>query len=205
MSAPPDRPRVPAVVLAILGACGGCLLVTVILGVVVVNLAMKSAPVALIRAKVLRDQKRYPESEAMLLQALKHSPRSPILLNDLAWTYYLDHKYAEGEPYAVRAVAARPNGRNLDTLAHIHLGMKRYDAAEKEFTHVLRLRPDSAASLAGLGEVYEAEGRRDKALAEYQKAANIDPSIEGLQGRIRRLEPAGPKGKATTPEKSAAE
>lgn len=189
------RPGVPTYIVAILATCGGCLLVSIVSVALLVNAAINTAPALLGRASVLQAQKRYREAEALLLTAVRKSPNDADVLNNLAWTYYLDGKFSEGEPYAVRAIAINSSPSNIDTIAHIHLGLKRYDAAEKEFNKALGLNPNIAESRDGLGQVYEHRGKFDKALVEYRKAVAANPSIDGTQARIDRLVLAGHGGK----------
>lgn len=192
MSYGAPKPGLPTYLVGILATCGGCLLVVIVLGALLTMAAIKSTPGVMARAGMLEGEKRYGEAEVLLRQALRSSPNDAMVLNDLAWLLYLEGKYAEGEPFAQRAVAQEGNSYNVDTLAHLHLGLKKYAAAEKEFKSALALA-DSAESHDGLGQVYEHLGKSDKALAEYRKAVAVKPDIEGTPQRIQRLEAATQK------------
>jgi tetratricopeptide (TPR) repeat protein len=191
MNSGSPRPAVSTPVIAILATCGGCLLITIVAIGLAVNAAVNSAPFLEMRSTTLRTQKRYGEAEALLVTSARKWPNNSRILNNLAWTYYLDGKYSEGEPYARHAVELDGNPNNVDTLAHIDLGLKRYDAAEKEFKSALKAGGNSAESHDGLGQVYERLGRYDKALNEYKSAVDLAPNTEGTQARIDRLKASG--------------
>jgi tetratricopeptide (TPR) repeat protein len=140
------------------------------------------------RAESLREQGRYAEAEAIMRDAAQKAPNNPLILNNLAWVYYLDGQYAMGEPYARRAVALSPNPSYIDTLAHIDLGLQHLDAAEQEFKSVLRVSPKLAESLDGLGQVYERRKKYEQALLQYRKALDANPNIKGTKSRITRIE-----------------
>jgi len=64
-------------------------------------------------------------------------------------------------------------------MAHHDLGValteeRRYDAALNEFAEALKIRTN-ALSLYEIGRVYELEHRTNEAVAEYQRAADVDP------------------------------
>lgn len=183
-----QRPGLPTYLVAILATCGGCLLVAIVAGALLAGAAMNSAPGILTRAGILQGEKRYAEAEALLRTAAHSSPNDPMVLNDLAWTLYLEGKYSEGEEFAQRAVARDGSPSNVDTLAHCHLGLKKYAAAEKEFHSALAANPTMAESHDGLGQVYEQRGQLEKALDEYRTAVEEKPGIEGTRDRIARIE-----------------
>jgi tetratricopeptide (TPR) repeat protein len=191
------RSRVSTPIIALIATCGGCLLIAIISVVLVAVAAVNSPPFLSMRATTLQNERRYGEAEALLLAAARKSPNDWHILNNLAWLYYLDGKYAQGEPFARHSVEIDRNPYNVDTLAHIDLGLNRYEAAEREFKSALQTRPASAESHDGLGQVYERLGQRDKALKEYNAAIGADPNIEGTQARIDRLQASVRAAKAS--------
>jgi len=62
-----------------------------------------------------------------------------------------------------------------------------FDTARKEFKSALAADPNIAASHDGLGQIYEHDGSLDAALAEYKRASDLDPSLEGVRQRLRRV------------------
>ena len=70
-----------------------------------------------------------------------------------------------------RAVAAAPeNAAFLDSLGWAHFKLGRLDPAEKYLLDSLKLRPDSAAVLEHLGDVYLKQGKEEMARHKWQEA-----------------------------------
>jgi Tfp pilus assembly protein PilF len=204
MSYGQPRSGIPTAAVAVLATCGGCLLIAVVAIVVLVNAGINSTPALEARATLMQSQKRYGEAEQLFLQALKKSPNNAAVLNNLAWAYYLDKKYAVGEPYARRAVQLDGNPNSVDTLAHLHLGLRQLDKAEKEFKSALAANPNLGASLDGLGQICEQRGQYAKAIEMYNKAIDAEPTLEGTQERIDNLESHGHGAKKKPAGKKAA-
>ncbi len=59
--------------------------------------------------------------------------------------------------------------------------------AETEFLTTVQLKPDTAHAYQGWGRVLVREGKRDQALAEFEKAKAIDPALPGLDGDIASI------------------
>ena len=55
---------------------------------------------------------------------------------------------------------------------------ERYDAALDRYTHIIQIDPDNAWAYLNRSGVYQAPGDSEKAQADFQKARDIDPSIE---------------------------
>jgi tetratricopeptide (TPR) repeat protein len=62
-----------------------------------------------------------------------------------------------------------------------------YVQARRDLIDTLRRNPTHFAALAGLGHCYAAEGKWQKALSWYKRAAQIHPTAEGLQEAIDEL------------------
>ncbi len=67
-------------------------------------------------------------------------------------------------------------GRYGDAL----LGDKKYPEAADAFTKAIALKPDVAAYHNNLAQAYAKSGQNDKAIVEYQKAAELDPQNAAL-------------------------
>jgi len=130
----------------------------------------------------------YAQAEAVLKGSLQRYPRNSAVTNELAWALYLDHKYAEAEPYAVRSVARARRANNLDTLAHVELGLGKVDTAAVGFKEALDLEPKNGDSLEGLGQIAERRGRLDEALSLYTRARGYKPTIKGIEQRIDHVQ-----------------
>ena len=168
--------------------CGGCFLLIVGICVIAYVAATNSPSVIGTQAEVLMRQKRYDEAEALWEKLAQKDPGNSVLLNQVAWCCYLDGSYRKGETFALRSVKIAPDGSNIDTLAHIYLGEKRYDEAYVQFKTALKLKPNIAESYDGLGQVYEARGDLTRAVAAYTKAYDIasgtNKTVDGLQDRL---------------------
>jgi len=60
-------------------------------------------------------------------------------------------------------------------LGWMSVELGRNSAAERAFGKALKLRASSAEARYGLGLAYQAGGKRDKAIAEYERALELDP------------------------------
>jgi tetratricopeptide (TPR) repeat protein len=181
-------PQVPTYATGIVGIVGGLILAVTVAMILIAYAWLNSTQVLIRRAAKLQDVKRYRDAEPLLLAAQRQSPNDPVLANNVAWTYYLDGKYAEGEPFAVRSVSLQRSYYNLDTLGHIELGLGRYVEAATHFKAALHLRANNTYSHDGLGQVYEKLGRFGEALKEYKRAMQDTAGVEGTRERIKRLE-----------------
>lgn len=61
-------------------------------------------------------------------------------------------------------------------LAEANVGAKKYPAAVEAFEKAIEIKPDSALYHNGLANAYNKAGQPDKAVAEYQTAAQLDPA-----------------------------
>ena len=184
---PPPRPGVPVWVIAVLGACGGCVLLFAVLIVVGLSVAKESPAAHQVRAQLFQDQKNYVAAEKEWRLAYKRRKNDPQLLNNYAWCLYLNGKSVEAIPIAKRAVELSPDPNIIDTLAHAYLGAKQLNEAKIEFENALQQNPTLGASLDGMGQVYEAKKEDGKAYDFYLKAKKSGHEIEGLNARIQQM------------------
>ena len=69
-------------------------------------------------------------------------------------------------------------------LGLIYLEQKQAAKAQDVFTQLLKLNPNSADGHAGLASAFSDQRRDTDALAEYKRAAAIDPSYMGVNYNI---------------------
>lgn len=62
----------------------------------------------------------------------------------------------------------------LTNLGNLHLSQNRTGAAAGVFQRILALEPGHAAAWYGLGASHDMAGRREKALAAYERALTLD-------------------------------
>lgn len=72
--------------------------------------------------------------------------------------------------------------------AEAHALSDDYDNALISIQKTLELEPRHFGALAGLGAIFEEFGDGPRALEAYRRARDINPFIEGISDRIRRLE-----------------
>ncbi len=71
-----------------------------------------------------------------------------------------------------------------------HFKLKQHEQAIENFARVLDLNPGSAIDYANIGSNYREMGDKDKAIAFYEVALSIDPSIEFARVNLERLKHA---------------
>jgi len=76
----------------------------------------------------------------------------------------------------------------LNTLGYQLLGLKRPKDAIEIFKLNVEMFPNSANPYDSLGELYLADGQKDLALANYKKAAELDPKNANALLIVKRLE-----------------
>jgi serine/threonine-protein kinase len=74
-----------------------------------ITTAERGRPGSWLGAKILKRRGRWEEALASLEQALALSPREPLLLNELGFTYVSLRRYVEAETYFDRALALQPD------------------------------------------------------------------------------------------------
>jgi serine/threonine-protein kinase len=74
-----------------------------------VAIAERGRPGSFLRAMILKRQGKWEEALASLEQALALSPREPLLLENLGYTYESLRRYEEAEIHFDRALALRPD------------------------------------------------------------------------------------------------
>ena len=87
------------------GACYALSLFTFIAAIVVGNRNNPGPKKELQLASSYLKSGDYAQAESVLAAASKKFPDSADVANEMAWTLYLEHKYAQAEPYALHAVA----------------------------------------------------------------------------------------------------
>jgi tetratricopeptide (TPR) repeat protein len=64
---------------------------------------------------------------------------------------------------------------------NIHLKKKQYHKAIEQYSHALRLNPDSAVIHAALGWAYYNVGKLDAAIAEGEEVMRLEPENNDVQ------------------------
>ena len=107
-----------------------------------------------------------------------------------------NHQYAAAEKLLHEALIADASyGPAHNTLGKVYYEQRRFYLAAWEFEHAIKAMPDRAEPINNLGLVYEAVGKLDEAVVQYELAKSIEPEHPEYFGnllrcRIRRGEPA---------------
>jgi len=114
----------------------------------------------------------YAGAEKRLQQLLALKPDYPIALNNLAWTYYKQGKFAPALDAAEKALKAAPGQPALmDTLATV-LGVNKQVAKALEIQkQVVEMVPTSVAYRINLAKLHALSGDKTSAIAELK---NLD-------------------------------
>lgn len=88
-----------------------------------------------------------------------------------------ESRYDAAEKKLIEVVSHDPkNVPAYERLGRLYFMNKDYAGARETFAFLLRLSPKDASVCASLGEVAEAEGKRDEALRYYKEALDISPN-----------------------------
>ncbi len=108
--------------------------------------------------------------------------------------FYIAHTYKELEEfqqalaYCAKAEAVEPRRQELWNLAGFcHFKMREYDEAIGCFEKAIEIDPGSAIDYANIGSNLRDKGDREGAVAMYQKALSLDPTIEFARDSLKRL------------------
>jgi Flp pilus assembly protein TadD len=114
-----------------------------------------------------------------------------MVLNNVAYFYIdtLNGRYPEAIGMAERAVKLRPNeGAFWDTLGWGYYKIGQLDRAVTAQRRAVALASDNPEVRTHLGAIYEAQGNRDAAAAEYRAALKLDPEFAPARESQRRLD-----------------
>jgi len=126
-----------------------------------------------------------------LQEALARGPSQEDLFHVL---FYIAHTYKELEEFrqalehCAKAEAVRPRSQELWNLAGFcHFKLCEYDEAIGCFEKAIEIDPGSAIDYANIGSNLRDKGDREGAIAMYQKALSMDPTIEFARDSLKRL------------------
>jgi tetratricopeptide (TPR) repeat protein len=99
--------------------------------------------------------------------------------------YYKKGKYDQAREAILKArVGTRGDFGIYYYLACLDLLQGEYGQAEKDIQYSLMLYSESPASYVLLGQIYEKQGRHDKAIDVYIKATQLNPSLTEAKERL---------------------
>lgn len=136
----------------------------------------KSEPANTGMAHLLIEQKKYPEAETFLRDALAKLPDDPALTAQLAAVLTAQDK-AEALPLLQKLHAAHPEDTNLTGMLAEVLGIAGDVAgSDKLYAQLLATSPNDAGLLVAHGQNLVRLGRDAEAVVAFDKATRIDPA-----------------------------
>jgi tetratricopeptide (TPR) repeat protein len=156
---------------------------------------MGGSPLPFYQGLCLLGKQQPEQGLPYLQQALSRGPSQEDLFHVL---FYLAHTYKEledfrqGLSYCGKAEAVDPKSQELWNLAGFcHFKLREYDEAIECFKKAIEIDPTSAIDYANIGSNLRDKGDAEGAIAMYQKALSLDPSIEFARDSLKRLLDAG--------------
>ncbi|MBI1907977.1 tetratricopeptide repeat protein [Candidatus Uhrbacteria bacterium] len=120
-------------------------------------------------------ERRYAERQKGVEQA--HNPEVLRELVREAEVLMDEERFDAAEKKLIEVVSHDPkNVAAYEHLGRLYFMKKDYQGARETFQFLLKLSPKDASVLAALGEVAEAEGKADDAMAFYKDALDISPN-----------------------------
>lgn len=112
--------------------------------------------------------------------------------NDLAAAYAQLRDWVRSRDEAAKVVKWNPwNAHAQYNLGLAELTLEHFPAAEKAFWVACALEEDRWEPHYGLGQAYEHQGQKPKAIQEYRRALEIEPANMAAQTALARLDPRG--------------
>ncbi|HUZ91497.1 MAG TPA: tetratricopeptide repeat protein [Methylocella sp.] len=135
-------------------------------------------------------EKRWPEAEADLLQALALYPDQPLVLNYLGYSW-VDQNMNLDEAFDMlrRAVELRPtDGYVVDSLGWADYKLGRNDEAVKQLERAIDLKPSDPVINDHLGDAYWRAGRKLEAHFQWNHARDLDPEPDEKVKILQKIE-----------------
>ena len=125
---------------------------------------------------MLAQQRRFPESEALLERATRIAPRRADAWGNLAVVLSDQGKFDAAADACRRALQLEPDNRQAQgMLAAALVDGGRHDEAIDLLERTVKRRPGWAAGHAYLGSLYAKRGRHEDAVASFRRAVSADP------------------------------
>ena len=152
---------------------------------------MGGSPLPFYQGLCLLGKQQPQQALPFLQQALSRGPSQEDLFHVL---FYMAHTYKEledfrqGLVYCAKAEAVEPKRQELWNLAGFcHFKLCEYDEAIECFEKAIEIDPGSAIDYANIGSNLRDKGDADGAIAMYQKALSLDPTIEFARDSLKSL------------------
>ncbi|HUB64373.1 MAG TPA: tetratricopeptide repeat protein [Methylocella sp.] len=147
-------------------------------------------PIYYFRGISYEREKRWPEAQADLLQALALYPDQPLVLNYLGYSW-VDQNMNLDEAFGMlrRAVELRPtDGYIVDSLGWANYKLGRNDEAVKQLERAIDLKPSDPVINDHLGDAYWRAGRKLEAHFQWNHARDLGPEPEDLAKILQKID-----------------
>ncbi len=119
----------------------------------------------------------YPKADLTLTRALKLKPESPETLYLLAQVYKDESRPLDALDLLVRANKIAPENPDiLFLMAQVSISQNYFEDAIPLLESALKIAPQRPDLLATLGESYFMSGKTEKAIEDFKKLIEVDPS-----------------------------
>ena len=130
-----------------------------------------------------------------LEQALHHLDRSIALKSDFTPAYFLAAQIFERQGKRSFAIQKTEQARNLNfrdlgvgfQLAFLYYLDERFDDSRREFKRLVDLNENYSNARYFLGLIYDLQGEKGKAAAEFEKIAKLNPANEEVKTILENL------------------
>jgi Flp pilus assembly protein TadD len=147
-------------------------------------------PIYYFRGISYERERKWPQAQADLMQALALFPDQPLVLNYLGYSW-VDQGMNLEEAFNMlqRAVELRPNdGYIVDSLGWANYKLGRIEEAVKQLERAIDLKPSDPVINDHLGDAYWRAGRKLEAHFQWNHARDLGPEPEDKDKILRKIE-----------------
>ncbi|HUU84154.1 MAG TPA: sulfatase-like hydrolase/transferase [Phycisphaerae bacterium] len=137
------------------------------------------------RAIDLLDQDRLQEALQLAKAALEECDSYPLGERTLASIYFRLGRLNEAIDVLRRSAQRRPEFATYISLGRMYLHQQRFQDAKRAIALAEDIYPDDGRVFTLRGDLLRLQNRFDEAIAQYEKAIQVDPHRAGIQARER--------------------
>ena len=142
----------------------------------------------LLKAKILKDMRRYNEAKKELEYVIKVKPNLPDAYLQMGIIYVKTGRIDSAEIYFRKAILIEPiYAEALVNLGNVMVIKKKYDKAIEYYKSALRYKPFHKTAWFNLGYVYYLKGDREKAKSIWLKLLKAYPDYKIVKMALRKL------------------
>jgi tetratricopeptide (TPR) repeat protein len=150
----------------------------------------QSPPLVALRAELWRKRGRLAEAEAQLAAARQLDPGDPLVVRTGAELALQQRRLEEAAELFERAFEQRPTAYLASRLVQTLNRLRRHERAAQVARQALESRPEDPWLLSGLAAAEAGGGRREEAVALYEKVLSLRPGDRFAYAQLMRLRTA---------------